>query len=132
MSITDPIADMLTMIRNASRTKKEKVDVPFSKLSQEILSILKREKFIQEYKFIEDKKQGELRVYLKYLKDNRPAIMGIRRVSRPGLRVYKKKGEIPRVLGGLGIAVLSTSRGIITDTQAREMNTGGEVICYVW
>ncbi len=132
MSITDPIADMLTRIRNASRAKKEKVDVPFSKLSQEVLSILKREKFVQDFQFIEDKRQGELRVYLKYTKSNQPAILGIKRVSRPGLRIYARKDKLPRVYGGLGIAILSTSRGIVTNAQAREMNAGGEVICYVW
>lgn len=132
MPITDPIADALTVIRNASRAKKEKADVPFSKLSQEILSILKRGKFIQDFKFMEHKKQGALRVYLKYSKTNTPAITGIKRISRPGLRVYTKKDKLPRVFGGMGIAILSTSRGIVTDAQAREMNTGGEVLCYVW
>lgn len=132
MSITDPIADMLTKIRNAIKAKKEKVDVPFSKLTQEILSILKRERFIEDFKFIEDKIQGDLRVYLRYSKSNSPAIRGIKRISRPGLRIYVKRDKLPKVFGGLGIAILSTSRGIVTDEQAREMNTGGEVICYVW
>ncbi len=100
--------------------------------SQEILSILKRERFIKDFKFIEDKKQGILRVYLKYTKTGDPAVKGLRKISRPGLRIYVKKDKIPTVLGGLGIAILSTSRGLVTNIQAKEMQTGGEVLCYVW
>ena len=132
MSLTDPIANMLTVIRNGIMSKKIKVDVPFSKISQEILDILKREKFIKDFKFMENEQQGLLRVYIKYTKSGTAAIKGIKRISRPGLRRYIKRDRIPRVLGGLGIAVLSTSRGIVTDLQAREMQTGGEVLCYVW
>ncbi|MFH1854286.1 MAG: 30S ribosomal protein S8 [Candidatus Omnitrophota bacterium] len=132
MSLTDPIADMLTVIRNGIMSKKTKVNVPFSKLSQEILHILKREKFIKDFKPIEDKKQGVLRIYLKFTQTGAPAIKGIKRVSSPGLRVYVDKDEIPNVLGGLGIAILTTSRGVVTDVQAKEMQCGGEVLCYVW
>jgi len=130
--MTDPIANMLTIIRNGIMSRKIKVDVPFSKISQEILNLFKREKFIKDFKFIDDKKQGLLRVYLKYTKTGGPAIKGLKRISRPGLRTYIKKDKIPSVYAGLGIAVLSTSRGVVTDLQAREMQAGGELICYVW
>ena len=132
MSMTDPIANMLTIVRNGIMSKKIKVDVPFSKISQEILSILKREKFIKDFKFIDDKKQGLLRVYLKYRVTGDSAITGLRRISRPGLRRHVKKDRLPIVLGGLGVAILSTSRGVVTNVQAKEMQTGGEVLCYVW
>lgn len=132
MSMTDPIANMLTIVRNGIMSKKIKVDAPFSKISQEILSILKREKFIKDFKFIDDKKQGLLRVYLKYRMTGDPAIIGLRRISRPGLRRHVKKDRLPIVLGGLGVAILSTSRGVVTNVQAKEMRTGGEVLCYVW
>ncbi|MBU0759482.1 MAG: 30S ribosomal protein S8 [Candidatus Omnitrophica bacterium] len=132
MSLTDPIANMLTVIRNGAMSKKTKVDVPFSKLSQEILNILKREKFIKDFKLIEDKKQGLLRVYLKYTQTGESAIKRIKRISRPGLRKYVDKDEIPRVLGGIGTAIITTSRGVVTGVQAKEMQTGGEVLCHVW
>lgn len=132
MSLTDPIANMLTVIRNGVMSRKIKVDVPFSKLSQEILNILKREKYIKDFKLMEDKKQGVLRVYLKYTKTGAPVIKGIKRISRPGLRAYVDKDSIPNVLGGLGMAILTTSRGVVTDVQAKEMQAGGEVICHVW
>jgi len=132
MSITDPIANMLTILRNGMMSNKIKVDVRFSKLSQEILSILKREKFIKDFKFMDDKKQGLLRVYLRYTKTGDPVIRGLKKISRPGLRIYVKKDKVPSVLRGLGIAILSTSRGVVTDTQAKEMQTGGEVLCYAW
>jgi len=132
MSMTDPIANTLTIVRNGLSSHKIKVDVPFSKISQEILSIFKREKFIKDFKFIEDKKQGLLRIYLKYSSTGDPAIKGLKRISRPGLRRYVKKDRIPVVLGGIGAAVLSTSRGIVTNVQAKEMQTGGEVLCYIW
>ncbi len=132
MSLTDPIANMLTIIRNGLMSKKTKVDMPFSKISREILEILKREKFIKDFKFMEDEKQGLLRVYLKYTRTGHPAIKGLKKISRPGLRVYVKKDRIPVVLGGLGVAILSTSRGVVTDLQAKEMQTGGEVVCYAW
>jgi len=132
MSLTDPIANMLTVIRNGLMSKKTKVDVPFSKISQEIVSIFKREKFIKDFKFMDDKKQGLLRVYLRYRPSGKPAIEGLKRISRPSLRIYVKKDRIPTVLGGLGRAILSTSRGIVTNLQAKEMQTGGEVLCYIW
>ncbi|MFH1479200.1 MAG: 30S ribosomal protein S8 [Candidatus Omnitrophota bacterium] len=132
MSLTDPISNMLTIIRNGIIAKKTKVDVPFSKLSQEIVSILKREKFVKDFKFVKDDNQGLLRVYLKYNKDGKCLMKGLKRISKPGLRIYTKKDRIPRVIGGLGVAILSTSRGIVTDEQAREMQTGGEVLCYIW
>jgi len=132
MNLTDPISNALTIIRNGCMSKKTKVDIPFSKICEEILNILKREKFIKDFKFMDDKKQGMMRVYIKYTKDDLPAIRGIKRVSKPSLRVYVKKDEIPTVVGGLGIAVISTSRGIVTNIQAKEMQTGGEVLCYIW
>ena len=132
MNITDPISNMLTIIRNGDMSQKIKVDVPFSKICQEVLGILKREKFIKDFKFIDDKKQGLLRVYLKYTKYNTPVIKGLRRISKPSLRIYVKKDKLPTVFGGLGIAILSTSRGIVTNVQAKEMQAGGEVLCYVW
>jgi len=132
MNLTDPISNALTIIRNGAMAKKTKVDVPFSKMTEDILGILKREKFVKDYKFIDDKKQGSLRVYLKYTRNEEPVIKGLARISKPSLRVYAKKDRIPKVFGGLGIAILSTSRGIVTDTQATEMQTGGEVLCYVW
>ncbi|MDP8230249.1 MAG: 30S ribosomal protein S8 [Candidatus Gorgyraea atricola] len=132
MSMTDPIANTLTIVRNGFSSHKIKVDVPFSKISQEILGIFKREKFIKDFKFIDDKKQGLLRVYLKYMSTGDPAVKGLKRISRPGLRRYVKKDRVPVVLGGIGVAVLSTSRGIVTNVQAKEMQTGGEVLCYIW
>ncbi|MBU1062035.1 MAG: 30S ribosomal protein S8 [Candidatus Omnitrophica bacterium] len=132
MTLTDPIANALTIVRNGIMSRKTKVDVPFSKISQEIFSILKREKFIKDFKFMDDKKQGLIRVYLKYTKTGTPAIIGLKRISKPGLRTYVKKDKIPKVLGGIGTAILSTSRGVVTDMQAKEMQTGGEVLCHVW
>ena len=132
MSLTDPISNMLTIIRNGIIPKKIKVDAPFSKISQDILEILKRERFIKDFKFMDDKKQGILRVYMKYTKTGDCSIKGLKRISRPGLRRYVKKDKVPSVVGGLGIAILSTSRGIVTNIQAKEMQTGGELLCYVW
>lgn len=132
MNLTDPISNALTMIRNGSMARKIKVDIPFSKISEEILSILKRDKFIKDFKFIDVKKQGVLRVYLKYTSSEEPVIKGLARISKPSLRIYVKKDRIPKVLGGLGVAILSTSRGVVTNTQAAEMQTGGEVLCYIW
>lgn len=132
MSLTDPVANMLTIIRNGLISRKTKVDVRFSKISQEILDILKREKFIKDFKFIDDKRQGLLRVYHRYTRTGDPAINGLKRISKPGRRVYVKSEKLPYVFGGLGIAILSTSRGIVTNIQAKEMQTGGEVLCYVW
>ncbi len=132
MSRTDLISDMLTQIRNASRVKRETVDVPFSKISESILDVLKNEEYIENYRFLEDKKQGILRVYLKYLEDQRSAITNLKRISKPGLRKYIKRKEIKPVLDGYGIAIISTSKGLLTDKQAKELGVGGEVICYVW
>lgn len=132
MSITDPMANMCTIIRNASSAGKEKADVRASKLAEKILAILKRKKYIQNFKFIKDTGQGVLRVYLRFNRDKTPVITNIKRISKPGLRVYVKQDKIPRVLRGRGIAILSTSSGILTDNEARGVKAGGEVICYVW
>jgi len=132
MAVTDPIADMLTVIRNASRAKKNVVEVRNSKLAEEIVKILQGERFVSNYKIIKDNKQGLIRIYLKYLKNGNPAILGLKRISKPGLRVYKQADELPKVYGGLGIAVISTSKGLMTDSNAREKKIGGEVICYTW
>jgi len=132
MAVTDSIADMLTIVRNGSRGKKPVVEVRGSNMSGEILNIFKKNEFISNLKLIKDNKQGVLRVYLRYYKDGSPSILGIKRISRPGLRVYKKTDELPKVYGGLGLAVISTSKGLMTDTQAREEKLGGEVICYIW
>ncbi|KUK31906.1 MAG: 30S ribosomal protein S8 [Thermoanaerobacterales bacterium 50_218] len=130
--MTDPIADFLTRIRNANQVYKEQVDIPASKMKKELAEILKREGFIKNYEYIEDGKQGILRLYLKYGPNKEKVITGLKRISKPGLRVYVKKHEIPKVLGGLGIAVISTSKGLMTDKQARKEGLGGEVICYIW
>lgn len=132
MAVSDPIADMLTVIRNASSAKKNVVEVKRSKLSEEIIKIFKKEEFISNYKQIKDTKQGLLRVYLKHFKSGNPGILGIKRISKPGLRIYKKKDELPKVYSGLGAAVISTSKGLMTDSDAREKGLGGEVICYIW
>lgn len=132
MALTDPIADMLTIIRNASRVKKDVCEAKNSSVSENILKILKKESFIANYKLVKDNKQGILRVYLKYLKNGTPALLGLKRISRPGLRVYKQADSVPKVYGGLGIAIVSTSKGLMTDTEARDAKLGGEIICYVW
>ncbi len=132
MAVTDPIADALTIIRNANAARKEVAELKNSKLVEGILEIFKKENFISNYKLIKDKKQGLLRVYFKYDKDGSPAILGLKRVSRPGLRIYKKFDSLPKVYGGLGVAVISTSKGLMTDNDAREKKMGGEVICYAW
>ncbi|ABO65506.1 MULTISPECIES: 30S ribosomal protein S8 [Geobacillus] len=132
MVMTDPIADMLTRIRNANMVRHEKLEVPASKIKREIAEILKREGFIRDVEYIEDNKQGILRIFLKYGPNNERVITGLKRISKPGLRVYVKAHEVPRVLNGLGIAILSTSQGILTDKEARQKGTGGEVIAYVW
>ncbi|KXZ38995.1 SSU ribosomal protein S8P [Alkalithermobacter thermoalcaliphilus JW-YL-7 = DSM 7308] len=132
MTMTDPIADMLTRIRNANMVKHETVDIPASNIKKEIARILLEEGFIKGYDVIEDGKQGIIRIQLKYGKNGERVISGIKRISKPGMRVYAAKDEIPRVLNGLGISIISTSKGILTDKQARKENTGGEVICYVW
>lgn len=132
MTTTDPIADMLTRIRNANTVYRDRVEIPGSKVNRAVAEILKEEGFIRDYEWISDKKQGSLRVYLKYGPNRERVITGIKRISKPGLRIYAKKGEIPRVLGGLGIAILSTPKGVMSDRKARAMGVGGEVICYVW
>lgn len=132
MNVTDPIADMLTRIRNANNTGKDTVDIPASKLKINIASTLKEEGFINEFKIIEKYPQNNIRIYLKYGEDDRKVISGLKRISKPGLRVYVNKDEIPRVLGGLGIAVLSTSQGVLTGKEARKNKVGGEVVCYIW
>ena len=132
MAVTDPIADALTVLRTASKAKKEVAELRNSKILEEVLKILKKESFIANYKLIKDTKQGLLRVYLKYDKDGTPAILGIKRISKPGLRIYKKCDELPKVYGGLGVAVISTSKGLMTDNEARSNSMGGEVICYTW
>ena len=131
MSKTDPIADFLTIIRNGIMAKKENVDMPASKMTKAVLEILKSNEYIDNFKSIEDKKQGILRVYLKYIA-GKSMITNLKRVSRPGLRIYTRHDQIPRVLRGRGIAVMSTSRGIITGEEARSQKLGGEVLCYVW
>lgn len=132
MVMTDPIADMLTRIRNANSVYHDKVEMPASKIKQAIAKVLKEEGFIKDFEYISDDKQGIIRVNLKYGPNREKVITGLKRISKPGLRVYAKTDEIPRVLRGLGIAILSTSKGIMTDTQARKEGIGGEVICYVW
>ena len=131
MVMTDPIADMLTRIRNANQMRHETVDVPASKLKKEILEVLKKEGYIVSYKVVKGDVQNTLRVTLKYNSTNR-VVKGLKRISKPGLRVYAKNSEIPKVLNGLGIAVISTSKGIMTDREARKLKVGGEILAYVW
>jgi small subunit ribosomal protein S8 len=129
--LTDPIADMLTRIRNAIRIKAEKVDIPISKLKLEIAKILKEEGFIRAYKILKDRKQGILRVIPKYV-DGESVTSGLKRVSKPGRRVYVGSKEVPAVMGGLGVAIITTSKGILSDKVCRREGVGGEVICHVW
>ena len=131
MKMTDPIADMLTRIRNANMVKHESLELPASNIKKQIAEILKQEGFISDVEYIEDNKQGKLKLTLKYSKGER-VIKGIKRISKPGLRVYAKADELPRVLNGLGIAIVSTSNGVVTDKVARKNNTGGEVLAYIW
>jgi len=130
--VTDPIADFLTRIRNANTVYMEKVEVPASRTKMALATILKEEGFIKGVEYIEDGKQGIIRLYLKYGSNKEKVITGLKRISRPGLRVYAKKDELPKVLGGLGIAVVSTSCGLMTDKNARKQGLGGEVLCYIW
>jgi small subunit ribosomal protein S8 len=132
MVMTDPIADMLTRIRNANIVRHEKLELPASKLKKQVAEILKREGFIRDVEYMEDNKQGVIRIFLKYGASNERVISGLKRISKPGLRVYAKATEIPRVLGGLGIAIVSTSNGILTDKEARQQQMGGEILAYVW
>lgn len=130
--MTDPIADMLTRIRNGNNARHETVDIPASNIKKDIAQILLDEGFIKKFDVIDDGKQGLIKVQLKYGNNSEKVISGIKRISKPGLRVYVKNNEIPRVLGGLGIAILSTSKGIMADKEARKEKVGGEVLCYVW
>ena len=132
MQITDPIADMLTRIRNAGTAKHETVDIPASKMKKAIAEILLEEGYIKSFQIIDDGTQGVIRVTLKYLPGKEKAIQGLRRVSKPGLRVYAGADELPKVLKGLGIAIISTSKGIMTDKKARALHVGGEVLAFVW
>ena len=132
MQITDPIADMLTRIRNANDAKHETVDVPNSNMKKAIAEILLEEGYIKNYQIIDDNKQGVIRITLKYTENKSQVITGIRRVSKPGLRIYTNVEDMPKVMKGLGIAILSTSKGIMTDKQARKANVGGEVLAYIW
>ena len=131
MNLTDPVADMLTRIRNASRAKHSIVDVPYSKVKNEIANILLKEGFIADSEIVENGTQKNIRITLKY-KDSKSVIQGLKRISKPGLRIYAEKEELPRVLNGLGIAIISTSKGIVTDKEARKLNVGGEVMAYIW
>jgi small subunit ribosomal protein S8 len=132
MTVTDPIADMLTRIRNALMVRHDSVMVPSSKMKLAIARILKEEGFITDYEVIKGKPNRDIKVQLRYLEENKPAISGLKRVSKPGLRVYVQKKEIPRVYGGLGIAIISTSTGVRTGQQAWRQGSGGELLCYVW
>lgn len=132
MAITDPIADMLTRIRNAAKAKINSVDIPNSKIKLEIAKVMKTEGYIRNFKIIQDQKQGTLRLYLKYAQSNTHAILGLLRISKPSRRVYAKSLEIRPVLNGMGIAILSTSKGILTDKQARQAKIGGEILCNIW
>jgi len=131
MSVSDPIADTLTIIRNASNARHETVEFPASKLLGSIMEIFKKDGYIEDVRLLKDSKQGALKVYLKY-ENTKPSIIGIKRVSRPGLRVYTDNTSIPRVLNGLGTAVISSSKGLVTDREARKLKIGGEVLCYIW
>jgi small subunit ribosomal protein S8 len=132
MSMTDPIADFLSRIRNANTIRKDRVEMPSSKLKRSLANILKQEGFIRNYRYLDNKKQGILRVYLKYGENGERVITGLERVSKPSVRVYVSKDEIPRVQGGLGVVVLSTNQGILSGKQARKNGVGGEVLCQVW
>lgn len=132
MTMTDPIADMLTRIRNANMVRHANVEVPASNMKKTIAQILSDEGFIKGFEVVEDGKQGTIKIAMKYDENKDRVITGLKRISKPGLRVYAKRNEVPRVLGGLGIAIISTSHGIMSDKQARKAGLGGEVICYVW
>jgi len=132
MAVSDPIADFLTCVRNAIRAKHRKVDVRASRMKTDLAKVLLRERYINNFKVIEDAQQGVLRIYLRYSGDDQNVITGIRRVSTPGRRVYVRKDGIPRVRGGLGTSIVSTSRGLMTDREARDAGLGGELVCQVW
>jgi small subunit ribosomal protein S8 len=132
MTVTDPIADMLTRIRNAGMVKHDSVLIPTSRMKLAIAKILKEEGFITDYEVVKGKPHREIKVLLRYMENNKPAITGLKRISKPGLRVYAQKTEIPRIYGGMGVAIMSTSTGIKTGQQAWKQNSGGELLCYVW
>ena len=132
MSMSDPIADFLTRIRNANRAQHESVEAPASKMKKDIAEILKNEGFIRDVEYVDDNKQGIIRVFLKYGNDGQRVISGLKRISKPGLRTYVKADAVPKVLNGLGIAIISTSEGVVTDKVARAKKIGGEVIAYIW
>ena len=132
MSLTDPISNLLTNIRNAAGARQETVDAPASRMGQKILEIFKIDGYIEDFRLLKDNKQGLFKIYLKYAPDKKSGIIGLKRISKPGLRVYCRRDNIPRVINGLGTAVLSTSRGVMTDREARKNKVGGEVICFVW
>ncbi|QOR34591.1 30S ribosomal protein S8 [Clostridium sp. 'deep sea'] len=132
MVMTDPIADMLTRIRNAASALHNSVDVPASNMKKAIAELLLQEGYIKGFEVLDNNNQGTIRIALKYGPNRTQVIHGIKRISKPGLRIYSRKNEIPRVLGGLGIALISTSQGLVTDNKARELRLGGEVVCYVW
>lgn len=132
MSVSDPIADMLTCIRNAAAARHRRVDVPASRIKSEIANLLLRENYLQSVKRIDDKKQGLLRIYLRYDSEEKSIISGLTRVSKPGRRIYVNRHEVPRVQGGIGTAIVSTSQGILTDKEARQRGLGGELVCMVW
>ena len=131
MTMTDPIADMLTRIRNANTVGHETVEIPASKMKKSIAEILKEEGYIEDFDIIDDNKQGIIKITMKYGANKEKVITGIKKISKPGLKVYAKANDVPRVLGGLGIAIISTSKGVVSDKEARKMGVGGEVICYV-
>ena len=132
MSMSDPIADMLTRIRNANMIKHDTVEIPASNMKKEIARIPLEQGYIKAYNVVEDDKQGMIKIRLKYTKDGQKVISGLKKISKPGMRVYASKDNVPRVYNGIGISIISTSKGMLTDKQARENQVGGEVICYVW
>jgi small subunit ribosomal protein S8 len=132
MVVSDPIADLLTRIRNANMVNNDRIELPGSKMKKALVQILKDEGFVRDFEWLDTGHQGTIRLYLKYGPNKTKVIAGLRRISRPGLRVYAKKDQVPKVLNGLGVAVLSTSRGIMTDKRARQEGVGGEVLCYIW
>ena len=132
MPVTDPVADMLTRIRNANTAGHTSVEIPASKMKKNIAEILVKEGYIKSYELAEDDKQGIIKVQMKYGADKQKVISGIKKISKPGLKVYAKSNDVPKVLGGLGVAIISTSNGLITDKEARSLGVGGEVVCYVW
>ena len=131
MAVSDPVSDFLTRIRNAQKAKHKRVDIPSSRTKAAMAKLLLEQKFIGEFKVLDDKKQGVLRINLKY-QEGKPVIQGMRRISKPGIRQYRGSEQLPRVLGGLGVAIISTSKGLMTDSQARKQNVGGEVLAYIW